>query len=175
MTFRCPNEQYYFERIPLSQNIEYRVLDCLQLNYSAGSQTTVGMWIYGQLCMDKSCKMLWDHQIQHWIIYIRACYFFNLFIFICKEKTWNHFNNVKLDIGSWHEGFKLRIYEWGYPIATLNCCIIVVYHLKVHVAITIWESICTRNVVVSRHEGTIMTRARLEPTLTSRRVDLSNR
>ena len=25
MTFRCPNEQYYFERIPLSQNIEYRV------------------------------------------------------------------------------------------------------------------------------------------------------
>ena len=25
MTFRCPNGQYYFERIPLSQNIEYRV------------------------------------------------------------------------------------------------------------------------------------------------------
>ena len=26
MTFRCPNVQYYFERIPLSQNIEYRVI-----------------------------------------------------------------------------------------------------------------------------------------------------
>ena len=27
MTCRCPNEQYYFERIPLSQNIEYRVFN----------------------------------------------------------------------------------------------------------------------------------------------------
>ena len=27
MTFRCPNGQYYSERIPLSQNIEYRVSD----------------------------------------------------------------------------------------------------------------------------------------------------
>ena len=27
MTFRYPNEQYYLERIPLSQNIEYRVRD----------------------------------------------------------------------------------------------------------------------------------------------------
>ena len=30
MTFRCPNGQYYFERTPLSQNIEYHVsrLEC---------------------------------------------------------------------------------------------------------------------------------------------------
>jgi hypothetical protein len=26
MIFRCPNGQYYFENIPLSQNIEYRVM-----------------------------------------------------------------------------------------------------------------------------------------------------
>ena len=37
MTFRCPNEQYYFERIPLSQSIEYRVYDIqpsLRENYA---------------------------------------------------------------------------------------------------------------------------------------------
>ena len=27
MTFRWPDGQYHFERIPLSQNIEYRVMD----------------------------------------------------------------------------------------------------------------------------------------------------
>ena len=34
-------------------------LDCLQLNYSAGSQTAVGWGISRELCIDKSCKMLW--------------------------------------------------------------------------------------------------------------------
>ena len=33
MTFRCPNGQYYFERIPLSQNIEYHVLPIILYVY----------------------------------------------------------------------------------------------------------------------------------------------
>ena len=50
MTFRCPNEQYHFERIPLSQNIEYRVI--IQLSTSSTTSEIGHCYEVVQLCLD---------------------------------------------------------------------------------------------------------------------------
>ena len=62
MTFRWPNGQYYFKRILLSQNIEYRVIDKNVVGGRIAMNLEAHIIIHWSMCnLEHACKMLDDN------------------------------------------------------------------------------------------------------------------